>query len=298
MLATNYHFHRPTHALTNAEIARVAPSVFADEAHESRGEKYAFIPTAQVLDGLRAEGFEVFNAQQTRCRDENKRAFTKHLLRLRHPDLATTGQVGSEVPEIVLINSHDGTSAYKLLAGFYRCVCANGLVVASSQLDDVSVRHTGRVIDDVIEGSCRVVENLKQIAPVVDQYKGIELAPDEQIVFANAALALRWDTDDQGNSLAPISAIAALQPRRFEDRKTDLFTIYNRLQENLVKGGVRGRGTTGRRTTTRAIGGVNEDVRINRGLWLLTEQFAALKTGWFDADTLTADESRILEAAH
>jgi hypothetical protein len=42
---------------------------------------------------------------------------------------------------------------------------------------------------------------------------------------------------------------------------------------------------------------VNEDVKINRGLWLLTERMAELKTGneWFAADTLTRDEVRHLE---
>lgn len=292
-----YSFTRIAGPLSNEEIFRKAPSVFAEQAHESRGDRYGFIPTINVLEGLRKEGFEVFNAQQTRTRVEGKRAFTKHLLRLRHPDLGNTQVVGSEIPEIVLINSHDGSSSYQLLAGFFRLVCSNGMIVASSQLDDVKVRHSGNVVHDVIEGSCRVVESLKTLAPVVDSYKGIELDAREQLAFAESAAALRWDIDQTGNLQSPIEPRDLLNVRRYDDRKSDLWTTFNRVQENLIKGGIRGRTATGKRTSTRAIGGVNEDVKINRGLWLLTERMAELKTGneWFAADNLTESELRQLD---
>ena len=41
-----------------------------------------------------------------------------------------------------------------------------------------------------------------------------------------------------------------------------------------MKGGLPGRSRSGRRTRTRAIRSVHEDVRLNRGLWHLTEQMA------------------------
>ena len=297
----NYGF-RTNSPLSDDQIRRAAPSVFAAEPHESRGERYGFIPTSDVLAGLRREGFEVFKAQQTRCRDEGKRAFTKHLLRLRHPDLGNVGQVGAEVPEIVLINSHDGTSSYQLLAGFFRLVCSNGLIVATSQLDDVKVRHTGNVVNDVIEGSCRVIDNLKQIAPQVDAFKSIAVPRGEQLVLAQAAAALRWDADEAGNLQAPIDPEDLLAARRWDDKADTLWSTYNRIQENLLKGGVRGRTSTGKRTSTRAINSVTEDVKLNRGLWRLTEHFAALKTGQpaggFESDELTANEAHALELAH
>ena len=87
-----YHFGRSSNQatfraqspLSNDMIARFAPSVMAHEAHESRGDRYSFIPTIQVIDGLRAEGFEPYEVRQTRVRDAGKREHTKHLVRLRH----------------------------------------------------------------------------------------------------------------------------------------------------------------------------------------------------------------------
>ena len=67
-------------ALTNAELQARVPSIFAAEAHESRSARFTPVPTIQVLDGLRAEGFEPFYAQQARSRIEGKAAFTARVV--------------------------------------------------------------------------------------------------------------------------------------------------------------------------------------------------------------------------
>ena len=261
--------YRSNNAISNDMIAHYAPSVLAESAHESRGERYSFIPTINVLDGLRAQGFQPFEVRQTRCRDLAKREFTKHLVRLRHPDAIGSAE---EVPELVLINSHDGTSSYQLLAGFFRMVCSNGLI-AGNVCNDVRIRHSGNVIDDVIEGSFRVLENVREIGARIEQYKSIELSREEATVFANSALQLRWDAGK-----APVSTDQVLSANRYQDVKPDLWTTFNRVQENLVKGGLGGRGTSGRRMTTRAVGGVNENVKLNRALWSLADGLAQLKS--------------------
>jgi len=62
------------------------------------------------------------------------------------------------VPEIILRNANDGTAAYDLMAGVWREVCLNGLVVLQSGIDSIKVRHNGRrVLDDVVEGTYKVL---------------------------------------------------------------------------------------------------------------------------------------------
>jgi len=265
--SSKQHSFRSTTPIDDATIARYAPSVFASEAHASRGERYAFIPTVQVLDGLRAEGFQPFEVRQTATRDVSKREHTRHLIRLRHPDAI---EARGEVPELILLNSHDGSSAYKLLAGIFRMVCENGLI-AGTMFDDVTVRHTGKVVDDVIEGSFTVLKNVNSTMERIQAYKAVTLSDEAQINFAEAALALRW------NDKAPIHASQVLRVTRTEDRPDDLWTVFNRVQENLVRGGLRGYSDTGRRLRTRAVSGINEDVKLNRGLWDLADALAEHK---------------------
>jgi hypothetical protein len=267
--SANQSTYRSNHPISNEIIAQYAPSILATEAHHTRGERYSFIPTINVIDGLRQNGFEPFEVRQTRVRDQSRREHTKHMVRLRHPD-AIGNQ--SEVPELILLNSHDGTSSYQLLSGFFRMVCSNGLI-AGDVTNDIRIRHSGNVVDDVIEGSYQVIENVNHLADRIDQYKSIELTTDEQQLLANAAADVRWGDN---NGLFRNSQL--LLPRRWEDNKSDLWTTFNRIQENVIKGGMSGRSKTGRRTRTREVGGVSENVKLNRALWTLADEFAKLKT--------------------
>ena len=107
---------RSSTPIADDQLRQVAPSIFAEAAHDSRSARYTYIPTSTILDGLRKEGFQPFAVTQTRVRDEGKRDFTKHMLRLRHASqIADT-----EANEIILLNSHDGTSSYQMLAGMFR----------------------------------------------------------------------------------------------------------------------------------------------------------------------------------
>ncbi len=246
------------------------PSAFAEEAHESRSARYTFIPTAEVIEGLGREGFFPFAAMQQRTRDESKRDYTRHLIRFRHPGLVAR-QVGDVIPEVVLLNSHDGTSSYRLMAGLFRLVCTNGLVVSESTCADVSVRHSGNVVHEVIEGAFQVLDGTKNAIETSQAFRAIDLQPAEQDAFGEAAAELRWGDE------APVEGRAVVQARRWGDSDNSLWTTFNRAQENIIRGGVRGRNANGGRMTTREVSGVSENVRLNRALWLLTERMAELK---------------------
>ncbi|WP_122233569.1 DUF932 domain-containing protein, partial [Pseudomonas syringae] len=95
-----------------------------------------------------------------------------------------------------------------------------------------------------------------------------QLDQDEQEAFALAALAYRYDPAE---GPAPVTPSQLLMPRRREDRSSDLWTTFNRVQENTIKGGLTGRNKQGRRTTTRAVNRIDQDVKLNRALWVLAQ---------------------------
>ena len=256
--------------LSDDQIHRVAPSIFAEAPHESRSQRYAYIPTATVLTELRKEGFQPFMVTQTRTRHEDRRDYTKHMIRLRH---ASQINARGEANEIILLNSHDGTSSYQMLAGQYRFICANGLVCGDT-FADVRVPHKGNVAGHVIEGAYQVLSGFERVKESRDLMRGITLDDGEAEVFARAALALKYDDPDKP---APITESQILMPRRFEDRRPDLWSVFNRAQENLTKGGLHGRAANGRRQQTRPVQGIDSDIRLNRAQWLLADGMRALK---------------------
>lgn len=256
--------------LSDDQIHRVAPSIFAEAPHESRSQRYAYIPTATVLTELRKEGFQPFMVTQTRTRHEDRRDYTKHMIRLRH---ASQINARGEANEIILLNSHDGTSSYQMLAGMFRFVCSNGLVCGDT-VADVRVPHKGDVARQVIEGAYQVLHGFDRALESRESMQAITLDEGEAEVFARAALSLKYDDPDKP---APITESQILMPRRFDDRRPDLWSVFNRTQENLTKGGLSGRSANGRRQQTRPVQGIDSDIRLNRALWLLADGLRQLK---------------------
>lgn len=267
--------------LTIDQIAQYAPSAMATHPHESRSDRYTYVPTVNVIEGMIRAGFQPFSASQSRSRIEGKSEFTKHMIRFRHADFSAALTVGEVVPEIILINSHDGTSAYKLIAGMFRLVCSNGLMIADSTTGSVTVMHKGNIIAEVIEASNGIIQNSQKSLEVAQTWGRLQLTDGEQSAFADAAHTLRF-ADAEGKVTTPITAAQLLRPRRADDNGGDLWKTFNRVQENVIKGGLHGvqRDDKGRRlraVSTRQVKGIDQDVKLNRALWQLAERMAELK---------------------
>lgn len=267
----NVNMVRADAPLADDEIRRAAPSIFAEEAHDSRSERYAYIPTSTVLAKLRAEGFQPFMACQTRVRDAGKREHTRHMLRLRHASQI----VGAEANEIILLNSHDGSSSYQMVAGCFRFACANGLV-AGDVSSDIRVPHKGDVVGKVIEGAFEVLDGLTRVVEEREGMKALTLSEGEQAAFARSALVLRYG-EGEGVAPPPVTEREVLRARRASDQSGDLWTTFNRVQENMVRGGMPGRTATGKRTTTRPVTGIDQGLKLNRALWVLAEEMRKLR---------------------
>lgn len=247
--------------LTREELFHTVPSVFSEDKHASRSERYTYIPTITLLDSLQREGFEPFFACQTRVRDPERREYTKHMLRLRR-----AGQItGKQVPEIILLNSHDGSSSYQMLPGLFRQVCQNGLICGET-FGEVRVPHKGDVVSQVIEGAYEVLGIFDRVEEKRDAMQSQMLPPPARLALAKAAITYRFGEDHQ-----PVTEAQVLTPRRYEDYSDDLWTTYQRVQENLIKGGLSGRNAKGSRIHTRAVRGIDGDVKLNRALWVMAE---------------------------
>jgi Domain of unknown function (DUF932) len=261
-------------ALTNDQLRAAAPSIFATQPWHKMSERYAFIPTIEVVDKMRSEGFVPVEAMQSRTRIAGKGDFTKHLIRfrdIRRGEQPATMALGTIFPELVLTNSHDGASAYKLDSGLFRLVCTNGMVVGDGVVSHVNVRHTGNP-DGVIDATYEIVEQMPKVIESVESFSRLRLAPPEQAAFATAALALRYD------EAAPITPAAVISPRRSADAAPTLWNTFNVAQENLTQGGARYRNANGRRQRVRPVEGISENTRLNKALWMLAEEMRKLKS--------------------
>ena len=271
MLDTSFanHANAFSQALTIETLRERTPAVFASGAHERTSSKYTFIPTERVLSGLMGAGFVPVDARQALTR-RNSPQHARHVLRLRRR--FETVALKDSIPEIVFLNSHDGTSAYQLRMGIYRVVCTNGLIVSRGAFPAYCVPHRGDVVDAVVSGALEVSERFELLAANVERMENRPMFLEEQVGFAERALALRYPDP----SLSGMQPSQLLTIRRPEDAGDDLWNVLNRVQENLLRGGLSRRSASGRLTRTRRITSIREDVRINGQLWdLATELLAA-----------------------
>jgi len=219
--------------LADDQIRAIAPSVCAIAPQADVSERYAFVPTAQVVSRLREAGWSPVEVSQQLVRLDDRRGFQKHMLRFQRRDVQAV--VGEYTPDLVLVNSHDRSSAYQLQAGLFRFVCGNGMIVSDATFERVSIRHSGFTPDEVIDASFKLLDGIPAITARVDAFKQRQLNSTEIAAFAEAALRLRFEDTDK----APINPHKLLDCRRHEDAGNDLWHVFNRVQEHLIRGGQR-----------------------------------------------------------
>jgi len=254
-------------ALTDSEISARCPQVF--QTDHVRSGRYGQYTTYNVIDALRTEGFEVTNAFAQGSRKQQNNPFGRHCVRLTHHDFLDTLKPEDERPEIVVINSNDGTSSFRVIAGVFRLVCSNGLVVSTEEFGNARIRHfRNNDFNAVIDASLQVAEQAKEAFDTIEKMKSINLSESQQKEFAEFAAKIRF----KYNKNAKINnAYNLLIPRRVEDTlKPTVWNTYNVLQENCIKGGQ----IIGTRPL-RPLNNISHNVEVNEGLWKRATELAS-----------------------
>ena len=168
-------FDDGSRALSQDEMRRAAPSIFA--AGPTPAVPSAFAPSrpSRFLRGLEKEGFFAVGAKQSASRDASKTDYTRHMIRLRRLDNARQYRVGDAVCEIILRNANDGTSAYELMAGLFRIRCLNSLVAQIATVDSIKVRHSGDALEKVVDGTYRVLGQAEAVLAAPQDWSRIAL---------------------------------------------------------------------------------------------------------------------------
>lgn len=249
-----------------AQVREAAPAVFQTNPHRRTSERYTPIKTIDVLQGMLDAGYGISKAQQKHTRTSEAMLYTRHVVCLRPLHSFTEARPGGVVPEVVVVNGHDGLTSYQVFAGLYRFVCANGLMVGQT-MDTFAITHRGDIVQQVLDASKKVWELLPKIDTWIDKAENTTLDRPVQLEYAARAMEIRYDNE------RPFEPAELLTVRRDPDAGDNVWRIYNRVQENLMQGGIQGRSATGRRVMSRPIARVTRDVEYNRKLWDLTTEY-------------------------
>jgi hypothetical protein len=249
--------------MTLEQLKERAPAIFHRGQSERLSAKYQQVPTADVIEELNGQGWIPTFAIQKRGLN------SKHMVRFRHKDATSIFRAKAEAayPEIVLVNSHNGSCSYQLYAGVHVMACMNGMITSSERVDSVRLRHTVYNRDDIRAAAESIGEQSNALVRKVRSMRERSLTPEEALKFARAAIVGAYGAE------SPIPPEVLLAPRRESDARSDLWTTLNVVQENLLAGGTSVPRADGRMRVTRATRDINVLVRANRMVWNAAEQF-------------------------
>ena len=267
---------------TQDELKRFYPAIFSESEKETLSNKYLYIPTYKLIDGLVDNGFKIIGASQAKSRTTS-RDHAKHVVYLTHDNIQSPSIVGQEIPMLALTNSHNGLSSFAIDTAFFRLACSNGLLMPTSSMNSARIVHKIGMEQDVLNAAYSVVSEFpKQIEQIL-MMKQIELSRDEKYFLAESSQNIAF-TEEQielnktlGREIAP----RLLNARRSADQKDDLWATFNVIQENIIKGGVRivSQNETGQRSLrkTRPVNSIDRDAKLNKELMALAQKILDLK---------------------
>ena len=256
-------------------IEREAPSVFAEAPDAQRSDRYVFVSSRKIVDSMRDNGWDVSRVRTPRVRVASPQHCRHELvfrnrdvsLSFEDPRVSTYGDYKAIVtPEIRVENSHDGSCRIKYNAGLFAQICSNGLTINLSDMGSFSSKHLGFDSEDAYQLTNEFTSRVPQFVEAIDEFSSVHLGRDQQLAFASRARDLRW----KGDRASMVDPADLLNSRRPQDDGDDLWRIYNRVQENLIRGGFSSINT---KRQVRPIQNIKLDNEINSELWALAETY-------------------------
>lgn len=262
------------------DVRKYAPAAFASNESPRLSERYSFVPTVDLI-----RAFDTLGWTPTHTRQNGSGPYARHVIRLTNPDLGFMKLKSDLVkPQIVLDNSHNGSSNAMIHMGLFRLVCTNGLVVAMPGMyTSVKLRHVGIDLTELKQLMEIVANQYSTIGTHIEAMQQFTLNQDQREDFVIKAVAAREPhvfvkedgTIDMKKATTIIKPYQIIEPLRGEDKKEDLWTIFNVIQERLVKGEFERQTMTGRRTKPRGINNATRHIDFNKKLWELAESYMA-----------------------
>lgn len=249
--------------ITLDQAIELVPAIGATESDSSVSDRYQFVSSRDILERVQENGWRITNATS-----QGPSPYAQHRVTLVHQDNLKANLLKEGIPRIEMFNSHNRTKRLMFAIGYFRWVCSNGLLAAFGPSETIRTKH--RFSDDrlnvIMEQVSQISERFPQIEAKIENFKSREMTEQEQVDFVNFAVKGRFlyrstvpqrfeqMLSKKDNELT----LQLLNPRRIQDEGNTAWKVYNRVQENLVKG-VEG--------FTRPIKGYSDSIRVNQLLW-------------------------------
>jgi hypothetical protein len=262
-------------SLTMDELKMIFPEIATPEINPALRQKlgitdkYVHVPTEKVIEDIIELGWTPINAYRVASRGK-RNGTGRHMVKFVNYDFMEEGK--TEYPELLLTNSHDGTTAFKLDVGIFRLICSNGMVVKSQDFGSMRVRHYGYDFETIKGAVNELVEQIPDYLKQVEEMKEQKLEREQMLEFARQAAMLRMTKVNEDAIDEVVDVEDLLESTRKEDDGNGLWEVFNRLQEKVVNGKFNyALGKKERKA--RPVKGFKSQVKLNQDLWELASSY-------------------------
>jgi len=262
-------------SLNMDELKMICPEIATPEINPALRKKlgitdrYVHVPTEKVIEDVMKLGWTPINAYRVASRGQ-RTGTGRHMVKFVNYDFMEEGK--TEYPELLLTNSHDGTTAFKLDVGIFRLICSNGMVVKSQDFGSMRVRHYGYDFETIKGAVNDLVEQIPDYLKQVEDMKEQKLEREQMLEFARQAAMLRMTKVNESAIDEVVDVEDLLESTRKEDEGDGLWEVFNRLQEKVVNGKFNyALGKKERKA--RPVKGFKSQVKLNQDLWELASSY-------------------------
>lgn len=248
--------------LTINEAIELAPAIGSSAPHSKTSGTYQFVSTRNILEQVTDQGWMITGASaQGRSPHAQHRVTLVHQKDLSLCDDPSNNQDG--ILRIELFNSHNLTKRFMMAMGYFKFACSNGLIVASGPAETIRTKHrfSDNRLEQIMEQIETVSERFPKVLEIIEGFKKRHMSENEQRSFAEYAIKGRYlyrqSLPKKFSDLNDMSQ-RVLHSRRIEDDGDSVWEVYNRVQENIVRG-IEG--------YSRPMRGYGDSVRVNQLLW-------------------------------
>lgn len=264
------------------DVWQSIPAFTTDTPDPRRSDRYGMMSTLEAFGIIQDYGWNPVTARQVQPRKAHSALYGKHLIAFQHDNYADAEE---GKPTILLYNSHDGTSSFRFMVGFYRFVCSNGIIAGSGF--DYRLRHS-KANANTFAGMLE--ETISRVPIMLDRIAAMQATPvdtDQVVYFSEKSLDTRWESYYNAvakKDKAPLRgsywtynlANDIVKPKRIADVDDTAWNVFNRVQECIVQGKTSVLSYTDKRPEgyfrkARGITSVAATVSVNQKIWDLAQ---------------------------
>jgi len=256
--------------MSNEEVYAKCPyAKMTAPSNPSLSGKYVQANTQTIIEDLNKLGWYPVEAKQCRAKANSKGIRSFHMVSFQNPNVTIMDKGEVECyPRIILTNSHDGFNSFRFMVGLFRLVCSNGLVVATNKMADMSIRHINYDFEELRKMVAQAIIQIEEQTHTIQCMKETTLDKSQMRELAIKAIKMRSITELSNDDIKEESIYEVLNVKRDEDKGDTLWNVYNRIQENVMKGDYSMTNSITKKTRKmRPIKSVIKDLSFNKHLF-------------------------------